>query len=88
MSVSQLKSVARLPLPQLSSKAAKLFRTPLAQVRLVSRLRAKIQPTRIVSKSSLRGTDARLGMRLTSVTPGDYQTFEDILNVQFLKYYQ
>ena len=75
MTVTQRKSVPRLPLPPLSAKAARLFRTSQAQIKLVSRLRAKMQPTRIATKSSLHGTDAKLGMKLSSVTPGDYQLY-------------
>ncbi len=70
MSISQLKSIARLPLPRLSSKAARLFRTPSKELKLVSRLRARIQPRRVVIKSALRGTDAKLGIKLSPVTPG------------------
>ncbi len=72
MTISQRKSVPRLPLPRLSSKAARLFRTSPAELKLVSRLLAKIQPRRVVTKSALRGTDAKLGIKLSTITPGDY----------------
>jgi hypothetical protein len=72
MSISQLRIVPRLPLPPLSSKAAKLFRTSAAEIELVSRLRAKIEPQRTVLKSDLDGADAKLGMKLSEITPGEY----------------
>jgi hypothetical protein len=70
MSVSQLKSVARLPLPPLSSKAAKLFHTSAAEIKLVTKLRAKIKPRRIVLKSALHGSDAKLGIKLSEIGRG------------------
>ncbi|CAB3984903.1 tyrosinase-like isoform X2 [Paramuricea clavata] len=69
--VSQLKSVARLPLPPLSNKAAKLFRTSSVEIKLVTRLRVKIKPRRTVSKSALHGSDAKLGIKLSEIGQGD-----------------
>jgi hypothetical protein len=72
MSSSQLRTIPRLPLPPLSKKAAKLFRTSPAEIELVTRLRAKIEPRQTVAMSALRGADAKLGIKLDEVGPGDY----------------
>ncbi len=70
MTISERKSIARLALPALSGRAAKLFRTPEKELKLVSKLRAKIQPKLVVTKSALHGKDRKLGMKFSAVTPG------------------
>ena len=73
MSRSQLKSIARLPLPPLSSKASKLFGASKAEIQQVSKLRTRLEPTRLATKSALHGSDAKLGFRLAKVQTGTYK---------------
>jgi hypothetical protein len=70
MPSSALKIVPRLPLPPLSTEGAKLFRTSRKELDLVYRLRAKIQPERTVTKNSLNGSDAILGMKFSELKQG------------------
>ena len=71
MSTSQLRRIPRLPLPPLTSKARNLFRPPAADIKLATRLRARIAPVQTVLKSALQGTDAKLGLRLSGVKQGN-----------------
>ncbi len=72
MTSTALRIVPRLPLPPLSSKAAKLFRTSAEELDRVYRLRAKIEPKQTVAKNSLNGTDAKLGIKLSKFGKGEY----------------
>lgn len=71
MSTSQLRKIPRLPLPPLTSKARNLFHPPAADMKLVTRLRARLAPMQTVLKSALRGTDAKLGLKLSGVKQGN-----------------
>ena len=74
MSISELRKIPRILLPRLTSKARKLFRLSAAEIKLVTRLRAKLAPALTVLKSALRGIDAKLGLKLSAVKQGKYLT--------------
>lgn len=64
MSVKERQKIPRLRLPRLSRKAAKLFRTKLSILKRIGILRRKLQPIKIINKSSLKGASAKHGFVL------------------------
>ena len=64
MSVKERQKIPRLRLPRLSRRAAKLFRTKLSVLKRIGILRKKLQPIKIINKSSLKGASAKHGFVL------------------------
>ncbi|CAB4012161.1 Hypothetical predicted protein, partial [Paramuricea clavata] len=67
LSKSQLRSIPRLPLPETSANAVRLFKISARELALVSRLWKKFQPKRSLRRSALRGRNAKLGFMIGDV---------------------